>query len=267
MARMQPHIVSIGASQHADLREAMAWLQAHRAQHFATCEEALQTLTSDGALPQWLVLLAAHRGAFEPASIETLHRRAPLARLVVVCGSWCEGELRSGRALSGVTRVYGHQFVERAEAALAEQGSDYAGWRLPRTATAIDVSLQLRRQQLPPQSGPTIGILASRSEAAAISEAFAALGVSSVWLRDEHDVPDDVKALLWSGPSLAARPEVVMRVPTVALLNFPRQSERELARELGFVSVLGKPFLLGDLRGQLARLGCLPAAEIVRHAG
>ncbi len=266
MARMQPQIVSIGAEQHADLRDVFDWLQQRGAQHFATCEEALEALATDRPSMQWIVLLAAHRGAFEPAALEALHRRAPLARLVVVCGSWCEGELRSGRALSGVTRVYWHQFVERAEAALVEQG-DFAGWRLPRTATAIDVSLQLRRQEAQPLTDPSIGILASRAEATAIGEALAACGVSSVWVRDEHDLPDDLPALIWSGPSLAARPEVVLRVPTVALLNFPRQSEWQLARELGFVGVLGKPFLLGDLRGQLLRLGFLPAAEIMRQAG
>jgi len=266
MARMQPQIVSIGAEQHADLREAFAWLRQRGAQHFATCEEAIEALATDRPGVQWIVLLAAHRGALEPAAIEALHRRAPLARLVVVCGSWCEGELRSGRALSGVTRVYWHQFVERAEAALAEQG-DFAGWRLPRTATAIDVSLQIRRQEARPLTGPSVGVLASKYEATAIGEALAACGVGSVWIRDEQDVPDDLPALMWSGPSLSARPEIVLRVPTVALLNFPRQSEWQLARELGFVGVLGKPFLLGDLRGQLGRLGCLPPAEIVRQAG
>lgn len=266
MARMQPQIVSIGAEQHADLREVVAWLQQRGAMHFTTCEEALETLATDRPGVQWIVLLAAHRGAFEPAAIEALHRRAPLARLVVVCGSWCEGEMRSGRALSGVTRVYWHQFVDRAEAALAEQG-DFAGWRLPRTATAIDVSLQIRRHEAQPLTGPSIGILASRAEALAVGEALAACGVGSVWVRDQQEVSEDLPALMWSGPSLAARPEIVLRVPTVALLNFPRQSEWQLARELGFVGVLGKPFLLGDLRGQLARLGLGPGAEIVRKAG
>ena len=178
----RPVVRLLGNADHPEFAEAMSLLRA-----------TARPETAHAALPELIVVAQARPGEVTHREVKLIQHQHPLAGTVALLGSWCEGELRSGRALSGVTRVYWHQFVERAEAALAEQG-DFAGWRLPRTATAIDVSLQLRRQKARPLTGPSVGILASRSEAMAISEALAACGVGSMWIRDQHEVPDDVVA-------------------------------------------------------------------------
>src|SRR5262245_46214259 len=60
--------------------------------------------------PDLILLVASRPGRFSAAEVEALHRRAPLARLVALLGTWCEGEVRSGHPWPGVNRIYAHQW-------------------------------------------------------------------------------------------------------------------------------------------------------------
>lgn len=61
--------------------------------------------------PQAVVWLQSRAGEFQQAEVAELQTLDPLARPIVVAGCWCEGESRSGRLLTGVTRIYWHQGV------------------------------------------------------------------------------------------------------------------------------------------------------------
>ena len=63
--------------------------------------------------PHGIVLAQAYPGQFSPVAIDRLRNLAPLARLIAILGSWCEGEPRSGHPLPGVIRIYWHQAAER----------------------------------------------------------------------------------------------------------------------------------------------------------
>ena len=54
-------------------------------------------------------------GQFSCEAIDRIRTRAPLARLVGLLGSWCEGEVRSGQPWPGTIRIYAHQWPGRAE--------------------------------------------------------------------------------------------------------------------------------------------------------
>jgi hypothetical protein len=226
------------------------WLRAHGARFFETPAAALWQAE---AAPRWIYLLCERRGVFAQAEVEALHRAWPLARLIAVCGSWCEGEPRTGKPLAGVQRAYGHQFLARASAAGA---SDFAGWRLPRTATPIDVSLQ--RVGFAPLSAK-IGIIAqTRADFSALADAVEALGCVAQWHRRGPLSEADIAAILWNGRSLddAAvrdlRAASEFRKPLIALLDSPRSHDIERANACGAAAVVSKPFLLGDLYVTLA---------------
>ena len=60
-----------------------------------------------------IVVAQAYPGQFSGEALDRLARLAPLARVVVLLGSWCEGEVRSGRPWPGAIRVYWHQWPAR----------------------------------------------------------------------------------------------------------------------------------------------------------
>ena len=58
----------------------------------------------------------------------------PLARIVGLLGSWCEGEVRSGRPWPGAMRIYWHQWPGRWHAELDRLRGACPIWGLPLTA-------------------------------------------------------------------------------------------------------------------------------------
>ena len=66
----------------------------------------------DLTTPAELILLAQPRpGVDTQSEIERCRAAWPLARIVVIAGAWCEGELRTGRPLAGVIRLYWHELA------------------------------------------------------------------------------------------------------------------------------------------------------------
>lgn len=272
MARMHiPSIVAIGNLAHVDFLPAASWLAEQRATYFDRWEQAAVHLETNPS-PDWLLLFSDRRGAFHQKGIERLHRRAPLAKLVHVCGSWCEGETRSGKALAGVARAYWHQFIPRANAT-ATRHADYAGWLLPRTSTMLDVLLQgSAKPRL--VEGVTILVLSShRDEQRALSDLISSCGFRPVYDKDES--ASQSSAIVWSTRSLDAPAEqrlaklasAACGQPLIVLLDFPRQAEVARALALGASAVLSKPLLLGDLRGVFAQCGLIGRRPATRQAG
>ena len=62
-----------------------------------------------------IVVAQARPGEFSHAGIERLRQSAPLARVVALLGSWCEGEVRSGKPWPAAVRTYWHQWPARAD--------------------------------------------------------------------------------------------------------------------------------------------------------
>src|SRR5208283_5844085 len=86
--------------------------------------------------PHGIVLLQACPDQFFAAAIDRLRRRSPLARIIAILGSWCEGESRSGRPLPGMIRMDWHQAAVRIRREFPHWShADGSLWRLPATAT------------------------------------------------------------------------------------------------------------------------------------
>ena len=101
----------VGNSEHPEFAVALCWLRAHlELTVSAGLDLALQHLRAQEN-PQLILLVQSRRNEISQHQIEQLHRTAPLARLVGLLGSWCEGEVRSGEPWKGVQRIYWHQWT------------------------------------------------------------------------------------------------------------------------------------------------------------
>ncbi|MEM9352060.1 MAG: hypothetical protein AAGA92_03525 [Planctomycetota bacterium] len=227
--------------------------------------EAAEDAIAAGQLPQPLVLLlAAPRPDWTtPAMLENLLARAPLTRTVVVAGSWCEGELRTGRASAGVHRVYWHQFPAwwRRSRSRIEQGLPPL-WSYP---PGMPVSESL----YPPTE--TRSVLVSAPDYAVfqtLRDTLAPQGLSCEWQQsptnrrpDSDHSPYTATAETYAagivdGGQLDARDSQRLKharqilgaaAPVTLLLDYPRAEHLARSAEAGATTVLGKPYGLDDL--------------------
>src|SRR5215475_14097263 len=97
---IRPTVLFLGDTEHADFRDAAELLR--------DGSNSPVTPTS----PELIVVAHSRPGAVCTEQIETVRRTWPLASIVVIAGSWCEGELRTGRPWPGVHRLYWYEFQE-----------------------------------------------------------------------------------------------------------------------------------------------------------
>ena len=257
-------VLLIGEHEHAEFREAVRWLHnCTRVHRVKTIKRATEFLAAGDITPQILVLAQARPDRFSTRQVEQLHEAAPLARLVALLGSWCEGELRTGSPWPGVTRVYWHQWRPRFTRELGQLSrGGMSSWSLPRTATPAEAVLDL------PTRTPSIrglcGIHAARfSDFDSLSDACAARGLSAVWLNcptQPHVRRLDL--LLVDGIACDAActrqiEEYAERFPTaplIALFDFVRGDDHREACAAGANAALAKPFLLADLVDEISHV-------------
>jgi hypothetical protein len=254
----QPHVWLLGDWERAEFAPAVAYLR--RAANL----DLLLSDAKDGrpqSVPDLILLVASRPGRFTVAEVEALHRRAPLARLVALLGSWCEGEVRSGHPWPGVTRIYAHQWQARLPRELAT-------WQ-PRTATEIDRLMSSRPSTKVPRQ--LIGIAAAqRTMFDALAAACRSFGQDAVWLLPNLPPPvQRVDAILYDATldlshelaRLTELREQLHSPPALLVLDFPRLIDMELATQAGATSVLAKPYLLADLAAELERITSSPTSQ------
>ncbi|MGO9108600.1 MAG: hypothetical protein ACLP9L_05140 [Thermoguttaceae bacterium] len=255
------HILLIGDSSRPEFREACVALDdLARVTRFVDVEVAIAALAEGRLTAHGIVLAQAYPDQFSAAAIDRLRSLAPLARLITILGSWCEGEPRSGHPLPGVIRMYWHQAAFRIRREFPgwcqTQGSL---WRLPVTATDEERSLASIEVPLPRGDG-LIAIWTRWPEMGSLlSDACRSVGYSTVWLHPRQPARvQGAAAAVYDGASMdAAGFEEVKQLvsdlaPAVALvlLDVPRIQDVRLARTLGAV-VLAKPFRIDELLWQL----------------
>jgi hypothetical protein len=223
-----------------------------------------------------LVLLAQARpGVDDPSQLERLRAVAPLTRVVVVAGSWCEGELRTGRPAAGVVRLYWYEFAPWWRAAVAEwEANETPAWSEPlddvRAGQETTVVAPRERDDVIPAEG---GVLVVDAVDFAVFETLttvlAPFGWSCEWQprhRPDLTVSTTMVAAIWDGGQLsdgelAALREFTARIhaakagaPVIVLLDFPRVKHLQAARDAGAAAVLGKPYQVAQLVNELERL-------------
>jgi hypothetical protein len=209
--------------------------------------------------PPELIILAQERpGAIGQQQVEELRRAAPLAGIVVIVGSWCEGELRTGRPLAGVTRLYWYEFpvwwrrqVERRGRGLCPEWSSRAdfGFR--------NADCGLKERQL--DYGLVVVSTPWWELFDAISDELKTAGYPTLWQKPGRPfvTARGVMAGVWEGGQLNEREADCLAAfcsrladegaPVVALLDFPRRECADQAISAGAAAVLGKPWMNEDL--------------------
>jgi CheY-like chemotaxis protein len=250
MNTLIPRVQFEGDAQHIEFAEVLAWMQQH------TLLDALQ--------PQWLLWFQSRPGQVSQGEIEQAHRQYPLARIVLILGSWCEGELRSGQPCHGVERCFWYEAIphlsrlwsqpcEPRTASLAERCDQQTRWRTPLPTLRIAIAAK------------------TRAGAESLTEAIQALQQQVSPITEEESNPSDFTPELclldgedtrdsWLLPTVRALRNRWPTVPSIACFNFPRSHECEEIRALGVNAVLGKPFWLADLACLIKSVAALHAS-------
>lgn len=232
---------------------------------------AAELLAPREVAPDLLVLLQAFPGQFDPGQLERLRRLAPLAPIVVVLGTWCEGEMRSGEPLPGTIRVYWHQWPAAAPRQLARlRAGQSCAWALPPTAAPEERLLA----DAGCGPGPERCLVALCTPRFACADWLAAVcraaGCPSLWIRPSRPVwVEGVGMVLFDGTDLTG-PELerlsglsrrLPEVPMIALVDFPRIDDQERILRAGAAAVLSKPVDAEDLRWAMGRLMKTPGGS------
>ena len=261
-------VLLVGDAERSEFREASATLDAlghvTRVANTALAETALR----DGRLvPEVIVLAQAYPAQFSHASVDRLRRLAPLARILGMMGSWCEGEMRTGKPWPAALRIYWHQWTARCTQQFDFMRRDEcSAWGLPITATEEEQLLMAAERPIEPRQG-LIALFTRRYEMEDwLSAACRARRYSTVWLRpprparidgataaifDGSDCRgDELAALKRLATTLGPLPRIEA-VPVIALLDFPRIEDQQRALSAGAAALMSKPTRVDDLFWQL----------------
>jgi len=256
---MEPEVLLVGdteTSEFAAVREDLA--STCHLTEVPDAQAALTALQSGSCAPAAIVLAQRYPGQLSDSDIDRLWRAAPLARILCLLGTWCEGESRTGRPFAGPVRVYWHQWSARWGQELARLRAGLCPtWGLPPTATDEERLMQAAREPAP--QGQGLVVLVSRHPAVAdlLGEACRQAGYATVC---ETSVPhrprfQGAKAVVFDATDcegeeareLDALASALPKVPILALMDFPRLEDRHRAIAHGATAVLAKPLLLDDL--------------------
>jgi hypothetical protein len=258
-------VLFIGDHRHHEFGHALVWLSERCDLAVAPCiDAACAQLRASEAAPEVIVVGHVRPGCLSQLQIESLHRAAPLARLIALLGSWCEGEARSGRPWSGVVRVYWHEFVSRMENELPRLDVCDGSWVLPRTATDAE---RLAFGCLPISPARPGGLIAISAGGFVVYEGLAdacsQAGYATAWFDAGRagrlagaigGLWDDSSAVAGRPLDLASFVKQVHPAAVIALVNFPRREDFRRAAGAGAAAVCAKPFLVGDLLANLERV-------------
>jgi len=226
---------------------------------------AAELLANQQVAPELIVLAQSCPGQFTPTDVDRLRQLAPLARIFDLLGSWCEGEMRSGKPLPGVIRIYWHQWPARWDRELDRlRHGRCPSWGLPPTAVEEDRLLLEADEPFPVGQGLIAIFARLPSIAEYLATACQAAGYSTVSLQSSWKarVNGAVAALFDATNNLDDLSRLVKLLaptPVIVLLDFPRIEQHTQSLAAGAAAVLSKPLLVDDLYWELERVACANA--------
>ena len=218
--------------------------------------------------PDVVIIVQTRPGEHRPTLVDRLRRRFPLTPLVVLTGSWCEGETRSGHPLASTWRIPWYDFVPRMSWAWQNVPAGHPS-RLHRPLLISDEDRWHQDLQCDETlRGFRVGIVsAAQAKFESLRDTLVPLGlpVTRSTARDwsAYDETQHPRVLLWddaagprtNGPGIVAMIEDhPPTIPGLALLTFPRVQTVERLFAAGIRGVMPKPFHVADLLWHLRRL-------------
>lgn len=259
-------ILLLGETDRTEFREARSSLNQWGDICAATdVDAAVAALTEGRVAPDLIVIAQTYPGQFSHEVIDRLRRLAPLARMISLLGSWCEGEMRTGSPWPGVVRTYWHQWIARSACQFSRLADGKCGsWALPATATEEErtltdtAGLWSDRAMADRLSERGLVLIQSQSREMAqwLSAACRSRGFATVWQRspmalhvegttaaicDTNDLSEN------SCGELRRLATAIHPAPVIGLLGFPRVEDHRRAFAAGATAVLSKPLALESL--------------------
>lgn len=221
----------------------------------------LSTLVDDDAGFDLVAIAQSRQGQFDQALIDAVKVFAGATPVVVMLGSWCEGEIRSDRPAEGVKRVFWHQWRGRFSTFVSHLADDGVTlWHGAETETDADRIVHTSaRGSGTPSEHLTIGVSAWNVETYdSLSAGIQSFGWKTRWVERSSlsNLAGAINAVCIDANSLDENlerrltwlKEQVFDVPMVLALNFPRNNEVSELHNMGVSHVVSKPFELNDLR-------------------
>lgn len=254
----RPIVLAIGNPRRVEFRASLA--SVHDQSDLVVVRnpgEALDQLSA-GRIPELILLWQSRPGQHSALSIDNLRRAAPAARWLVIAGSWCEGELRTGRPPEGATRWYWHQ--HRSRLLGAPPGNP--PWTHPATFTDEERLLATHAPDAQTLRAARIGILA-RDEAMRdiLTKTFARAGATIHAWRAPREAAENVDVALCDARTptdtdeLATLRHHVPQAAIFALVGFPRWQDILALRQAGASAIVSKPFVLNELVWLVQQVG------------
>lgn len=276
-------LLVVGDLDRAEFREARVSLKPFGFTAAADIAEA-ETLLAGGAIADAILIAQAYPNQFSTEAVDRLRQRAPLARIVGLLGSLCEGEGRTGRPWPGAIRIYWHQWTPRELQRLI--AGETSTWALPATASEDERQLLVADRPLPERAWN----IAIRSRNWEMQEMLRRVGTAHHELPSNADLvgnahPTGTTRLRRVGTAhhesssnaemvgnahptdagvfdldecdpgelvqLRAFANQLAPAPVLALIGFPRAEDRDALLAAGAAAVLSKPFLIEDLLEKL----------------
>jgi len=223
--------------------------------------------------PELLLIAQPRPGYYTQTALEHLQRLAPLARIVLVAGSWCEGELRTGKPVHGVLRLYWYDLAAWWRDALAcLQVHQRPPWSEP-LEDGYAQRLRAHAAPLPTVQAAVGGLIEVNTQHhetfVTLATVLNSAGWAAIWQRCNlrPATTSGTRAGIWDGGQLDP-PEIDRlssfchsignwaddQVPVIVLLDFPRSEHLAMATAAGARAILPKPYRVDDLLNMLGGL-------------
>ena len=255
---IRPVVQVIGDVRHPNFRDAIELLDVDA-----------QIVNAANQSPELILVAQSRPGMIAGRIVDALRRTAPLAGIVSLVGSWCEGETRTGKPWPGVERLHWYEFPTWWRRQLARR---VAG-RCPDWSRPGDHRFRISQTSEPSEpGGPSLrlGLIAlrtpHRATAAALSDTLRRAGYATAWQPQGHPTSAVRGALagIWDGGQLSDHEADDLLAfckrlandgaPVMAMLDFPRRDCADRATQIGVAAVLGKPWLSVDLLAMLQKI-------------
>ena len=262
----RPHVCLVGEHGHADFAGVVDLLHG---------EAELSFDADTRTCPELIVVARSRPGVVSVRYVEQLRRAAPLAGVVALLGSWCEGQARASRPVHDALRLYWYEFAPwwRRQLELRTAGG-CPDWARPAEEKLrshlrhnLDATLCTRYSVRGARLAACKGLIVLEAPRWETAETLALVleraGYSTLWHPPGGKVPfvRGVAAGIWDGSQLDDREahDLAMfcsrlareSAPVIALMDFPRRDRCEIAGQAGAAVVLGKPWNNADLMTSL----------------
>lgn len=212
-----------------------------------------------------VVLAESRRDQISQSTVDCFRNSMPDVPIVVLLGSWCEGENRSGDPLLGVNQVVWHQWETRFERFLNQLANGLkSDWHQPLTVTVSD-----RVREFSPDADVAKffqgkKVLVSCEDATtfeSVSDLLSIYQCSAYWAEstDVSNLSCDVICVDGNGASgefadrVASIRSQLTDVPVTVMLNFPRQQDLDTLTVIGVQEVVSKPYTHNEFLHSLMR--------------